>query len=66
VGVVTLLTAKQVGKMLSLDEVTIYRLGASGALPCYRLGSRAVRFDEADVVAFLERSRRSNGEWSER
>ena len=51
------LTAKEVAKMLSLDERTVYALAApDGPLPCYRFG-RSVRFEAEDVREYKERCR---------
>ena len=34
-----------------------YRLAQTGEIPCVRLGKRAVRFDQADVEAYIEARR---------
>jgi excisionase family DNA binding protein len=47
----TMLTAKQVADMLGLSRSKVYDLANSSKLPSYRFDG-ALRFEEADVVAF--------------
>ncbi len=56
-----LLTAKQVATLLGVSEKSVYRWSELGALPSVRLG-RAVRFDPAEVQAFIDAGRRGGGE----
>ncbi len=55
-----LLTADEIARVLSVSRKTIYKLTENGTLPCIRIG-RAVRFDPADVEAFLQQAKQ-NGE----
>ena len=48
-----LLTAAEVAEMLSVPRSWVLESARSGALPCIKLG-RYVRFDEADVRAWLD------------
>ncbi len=50
------LTARQVAGVLQLSEMTVLRLVERGLLACYRIGRR-IRFQGADVDAFLARRR---------
>ena len=47
-----MLTAAEVARMLGLKPDAVRKLASSGALPCYRFGPKAVRFDEEDVEAY--------------
>ena len=46
------LTVQELMKSLNLSRALIYRLAASGQIPCMRVG-RAVRFDPKFVAAWL-------------
>jgi excisionase family DNA binding protein len=48
-----LLNAGEVAELLSVPKTWVLESARSGALPCVRLG-RYVRFDEADVRAWLD------------
>jgi excisionase family DNA binding protein len=54
-----LLTARQVGDWLGVSTATVLRRWRAGELPGYRLDSNVLRFDAADVEAYL-RSRRND------
>jgi len=45
---------------LGVNTRTVYRLIDEGELPAYKFG-RVIRLKEADVVAFIERSRIAPG-----
>lgn len=45
----TLSTAREVAAWLKLQPRAVLRLAASGAIPCYRLGYKVVRFDMEKV-----------------
>ena len=49
-------TAKQVMEVLQISRSTLYRLVKSGSLKCYKI-SNLNRFDEQDILSFLEESR---------
>lgn len=55
-----LLTVRQVAMRLGIGLRTISSLTASGDLPCVRIG-RSVRYDPADVAAFVERLKAQTG-----
>ncbi len=44
-GTIRLLTAKELGAALQLNEQTVYRLARSGQIPFVRIGKKAIRFD---------------------
>lgn len=48
----------QAAELLKVSRRTVYRLAASGKLPCYRVG-RQLRFREAELLDFL-RTRESS------
>lgn len=50
-----LLTTRQVAERLALSPETVLRRVRAGELPAYRIASNALRFNEADIEAFLER-----------
>jgi excisionase family DNA binding protein len=52
-----LLDAKAVAERLGVPETWVRESARSGAMPCVRLG-RYVRFDLADVEAWLEECKR--------
>lgn len=47
-----LISCDQVSEMLGMSRSSVYRLVRNGRLPAYRIG-RILRFDPADVFAFL-------------
>ncbi len=51
-----LLTVRQVAEMLGVCERTVFSLTQEGKLPAARIG-RAVRYDPADVAAFIAASK---------
>jgi len=54
-----LLTVKDVAKLLSVAQSTVYSWVLSGDIPYYKLG-KAIRFKEEDVLQWLELHRREN------
>ena len=50
------LSTKQAAARLGLAEATVYRLVDAGDLPAYRFG-RVIRFQQAEVDDFIQRSR---------
>jgi excisionase family DNA binding protein len=55
-----LMTVSEVARMLRLSEAAVYGLCKSGQLAHHRLGQgrSAIRIDRADVLAYLQQSRR--------
>jgi excisionase family DNA binding protein len=54
-----LLTAREVAARWNVALSTVYRMAASGELPSVRFPHDGpIRFDAADVEAFIERGRR--------
>ena len=49
-----LLTTREVATMLGLSPATVLRRWRAGELHGYRLASNVLRFDEAEVLAWLE------------
>jgi excisionase family DNA binding protein len=49
----SLLTTRQVADLVGLSPETILRKWRAGELPGYRIGSNVLRFDEADIDAWL-------------
>jgi excisionase family DNA binding protein len=54
-----MLKAAEAGRLLGLSARTMYALAAAGKIACHRmgLGDAAVRFEEADVLAYKESCR---------
>jgi excisionase family DNA binding protein len=48
------LTAKELSKLLSVSQVTIFKLAAAGRLPSFRVGT-CVRFDPRRIANWLRR-----------
>lgn len=53
--------AAVVARLLGVSVKTVYKWAKEAYLPSRKFG-RAVRFDQADVEAFIERGRRKGGE----
>jgi excisionase family DNA binding protein len=50
-----LLTAREAAARLAVSEKTLWLMTAPrGTLPCVRVGSRGVRYDPADLRAWIE------------
>jgi excisionase family DNA binding protein len=49
-----LLKAREVAELLGLSPATVLDWFESGRLPGFKLSSRAVRFRESEVLAWLE------------
>jgi excisionase family DNA binding protein len=52
-----LLTARQVGEWLGLSPATVLRRWRAGELPGYRLGPNVLRFNAAEIEAYLDAHR---------
>ena len=52
-----LLTVEKVAALMSRHPKTILRLFRCGELPGIKLGAHTVRFDAADVEAYIDRHR---------
>jgi excisionase family DNA binding protein len=52
-----LLTAEDVARLLGKHPRTILVMAGTGELAAIRLGHRTVRFDPADVQAYIDRHR---------
>ena len=48
-----LMTVKEVSELLSISERKLWQLTHDGEIPHVRIGSRTIRFDEADLAAWL-------------
>ncbi len=51
-----LLTPKETAELLGVSQMTVYNLNRRGALPRVLIG-RAVRYEPADLRAYLDRSK---------
>lgn len=54
-----LLTARQAAKVLSISERTLWGLTKSGDIPAVRFGGRNVRYDPADLRAWIDSAKNS-------
>lgn len=59
VGIVSerLLTTRQVAELLAVSPATVLRRWRAGELPGYRLATNCLRFDAAEIDAWLEAHR---------
>ncbi|MCA9055447.1 MAG: helix-turn-helix domain-containing protein [Planctomycetaceae bacterium] len=53
-----LLTAEQAAESLTISPRKLWELTSTGQLPCVRIG-RAVRYDRADLEAWIAAQKRS-------
>jgi excisionase family DNA binding protein len=53
-----LLTTRQVADFLGVSPATVLRRWRAGELPGYRLASNVLRFDPAEIQAWLEQRHR--------
>lgn len=49
-----LITKKEAAELLKISESSLNRILAKGSLPAYRVGSRLVRIDKADVLRYTQ------------
>lgn len=49
-----LFTARELARVLCLNEQTLYRMARRGEIPCVRIGRKAIRFDLEQVREALE------------
>jgi excisionase family DNA binding protein len=52
-----LLTLAEAAEFLGVSERTVQRLAAAGDIPRRRISTRTVRYAQADLVAYIRRSR---------
>ena len=52
-----LLTTDEVAAILGVSDRTVRKMGETGELERITIGYRTVRYDKADVIALVERSR---------
>jgi excisionase family DNA binding protein len=57
---ITWMSTPAAAEYLGVNTRTVYRLIDEGELPAYKFG-RVIRLKEADVVAFIDRSRIAPG-----
>jgi excisionase family DNA binding protein len=53
-----LLTTRELAELLGLSPATVLRKWRAGELPGFQLASNVLRFDPADVTAYLAERRR--------
>jgi excisionase family DNA binding protein len=54
-----LLTARQAAKWLNISERTLYARTADRSIAVVRIGNRGIRYDPADLRAWIERAKNS-------
>jgi excisionase family DNA binding protein len=54
-----LMTMEEVGNMIGVDRSTIYTWKRKGLLPHYKIGKRAVRFKQSEILQWVETWKRS-------
>jgi len=52
-----LLTAQQAARLLNISERTLYARTADGSITVVRIGNRGIRYDPADLRAWIERAK---------
>jgi predicted DNA-binding transcriptional regulator AlpA len=52
-----LLTAREVGELVGLSTESVLRRWRAGEIPGFRIASNVLRFDPAEIEAWLERCR---------
>lgn len=52
------LTSDEVSEWLSIEKTYLYRLINERQFPTIRLGSRTLRFDETEVIKWLEKRKK--------
>lgn len=56
-----LIKADAVATRLGISVPHTYKLAKVGEIPCVRLGPKAIRFDPADVEAYIQAHREGRG-----
>ena len=54
-----LMTMQEVGDLIGVDRSTIYTWKRKGLLPHYKIGKRAVRFKQSEILTWVETWKRS-------
>jgi len=54
-----LLTARQAARLLNISERTLYARTADGSITVVRIGNRGIRYDPADLRAWIARAKNS-------
>ncbi len=54
----TLITIKDVTKLLNISRTTVYRLLEKGDIPSYKIGNQ-LRFKLSEIEAYIEASKQS-------
>jgi excisionase family DNA binding protein len=54
-----LLTARQAARLLNISERTLYARTADGGIRVVKIGNRGIRYDPADLRAWIERAKNS-------
>lgn len=53
--IAVMITAREAGEILAVAPRTIYDLASPcGPIPCYRYSARCIRFDRADLEAYIQ------------
>jgi excisionase family DNA binding protein len=56
-SIVLLLTVSEAAKALAISQRTLWGLTKSGEIPCVRINGWTVRYDPADLKAWMERQK---------
>ncbi len=54
-----LMTAREAAKLLNISERTLYARTADGSIAVVRIGNRGIRYDPADLRAWIARAKNS-------
>lgn len=52
-----LLTARQAAEWVNISQRTLYARTADGSIKVVRIGNRGIRYDPADLRAWIERAK---------
>ena len=64
-GMMPLMTAEEVGRILSVPAKTVMNLARAGDMPRHKIGAKTVRFDLADVYEYRQKTKMVGGEEAE-
>jgi excisionase family DNA binding protein len=56
-----LLTVRQAANVLNLSERTLFSLTKTGKIPVVRIGDRGIRYDPADLRAWINSAKNHEG-----
>jgi excisionase family DNA binding protein len=52
-----LLRAEDVARILKVTPSAVFKWAKAGAIPCYRIHQKCLRFKREDIMAFIEKGK---------